>query len=374
MNEKELREVRRRFKPEKSNISGIRGCFVGETGEIVSQFYQPMSQCSEAETSKLLSIMKKSLSGSLGSNLTDIVFTTSQVAQSTEHSRLMALRNSALKDENAVNEFFKLTTESLHIDGSYVILLACDNYDIFTYTSDGEKSESTDVYSYIVCSICPIKQLPFALSYQDCDQPLHSIGAASILGSPELGFLFPAFDDRAANIYGALFYTRDISKTYENFVESIFNVPPKMPAPIQQEAFNSCLCEALGNECDLETVSSVHEQIGELIEEHKESKDPEPLRLSKSSLSSVLESCGVEAEKIESFAENYSQNFGDDAELCPKNIVNTKQFNLSLPDVTIKVNPERRELVQTQIINGVKYILIRATEGVELNGVNININ
>ena len=30
-----------------------------------------------------------------------------------------------------------------------------------------------------------------------------------IVAAPEVGFLFPAFDDRAANIYGALYYARD---------------------------------------------------------------------------------------------------------------------------------------------------------------------
>ena len=55
------------------------------------------------------------------------------------------------------------------------------------------------------------------------------------------------------------------------------------------------------------------------------------------------------------------------------NLINTKKFELTLPDVTINVNPERSDLITTQVINGVEYILIRAHEGVEVNGVNINI-
>ena len=43
------------------------------------------------------------------------------------------------------------------------------------------------------------------------------------------------------------------------------------------------------------------------------------------------------------------------------------------PDVVIKVSPERSDLVDTRVIDGVKYILIRADEGVELNGVDIRI-
>ena len=37
MNEKEVAELRRRFKPEKSNITHIRGCYVNEQRQIISQ-------------------------------------------------------------------------------------------------------------------------------------------------------------------------------------------------------------------------------------------------------------------------------------------------------------------------------------------------
>ena len=62
MNEKELREIRRRFRPDKSNILKIRGCLVNSEKVIVSNFSQPMATCSQEEGEKLLAIMKKSLS------------------------------------------------------------------------------------------------------------------------------------------------------------------------------------------------------------------------------------------------------------------------------------------------------------------------
>ena len=60
-------------------------------------------------------------------------------------------------------------------------------------------------------------------------------------------------------------------------------------------------------------------------------------------------------------------------DLSAQNIVNVKQFELKTPDVVVKVNPDRSDLVETRIINGSRYILIRADEGVEVNGVNISI-
>ena len=50
-----------------------------------------------------------------------------------------------------------------------------------------------------------------------------------------------------------------------------------------------------------------------------------------------------------------------------------KQLELRTPDVTIRVSPDRGDLVETRIINGARYILIRAEEGVEVNGVQVRI-
>ena len=126
MNEKEIAELRRRFKPEKSNITHIRGCYVNESGEMVSQFDQSIGLMTQDESEHFLSILKRALSGTLGKNLMDIVFSTKQVIQGEEHKLLMALRNSALQDEEAVQAFFQRVRQSLTLEGNYLILLAHD--------------------------------------------------------------------------------------------------------------------------------------------------------------------------------------------------------------------------------------------------------
>ena len=86
----------------------------------------------------------------------------------------------------------------------------------------------------------------------------------------------------------------------------------------------------------------------------------------------VLE-CGVEENRVEAFGQRFEEDFGPEAALPPKNLVDTKHLELRCPDVTIQVNPERGDLVETRIIDGVRYILIRAEEGVEVNGVEVKI-
>ncbi len=373
MNDKELREIRRRFRPDKSNILSIKGCIVNGEGTIIARLNQPMATCSVEESEKLLSIMKKSLSGGLGTNLLDLEFTAQHGLEGDKHQLLMALRNSALKDEGALETFYQRVIASVHLDGNYAILLAFDQYDVFSYTSDGQKGDSTTVFPYMVCAICPVKPLNAGLYFRDYDSTFRAIDQNTVLAPPEMGFMFPTFDDRAANIYNVLYYTRDLTDVHGELIDTLFGVELPMSSADQKENFDHCLKETLDDACDFQVIRSVHGQIAELMEEHKAAKKDYPLKLSKNALSSMLEYCGVDGERVSRFSDRFDEQFGKNAQLAPKNVMDVKKFSLETPDVSIKVNPDRTDLVTTQVINGVKYILIRAAEGVEVNGVNITI-
>lgn len=50
MTEKEISEIRRRFRPDKSAIARVRGCFVNERGELLSQFSQSLGMMTQEES------------------------------------------------------------------------------------------------------------------------------------------------------------------------------------------------------------------------------------------------------------------------------------------------------------------------------------
>ncbi len=372
MNEKELREIKRRFRPDRSNIPNIVGCFVNSEGQIISRFSQSILLSENDESEELLSVMKKTLSGSLGTNLIDFEFSTRDVLEGEEHKLLMALRDSHLKDEAALSAFFEKVAESVHISSNYVVLLANDIYDVYTKENDEESGSST-TFSYVVCSICPLKDNDSGLFFRESDRLFHSVTASAILTRPVLGFMFPAFDDRAANIYHALMYNKDISVSNDDFVARIFGKEAPMPPKVQKSTFNYCLKEALGEECSFEVVRSVNQQIGEMVEEHKELKIPEPLILTKATVKGMLEKCGIDEETLDKLGDKLDESYGKNAELRPKNVVNTSRLELQLPDIKISVKRGKEDLVSTQVIGGKKYVLIDATEGVEVNGVPVKI-
>lgn len=376
MTEKEISEIRRRFRPDKSAIARVRGCFVNERGELLSQFSQSLGMMTQEESESLLITLRKTLSGTQGKNLLDIVFETKQVVDSDAHRLLMALRDSGLNDEGAVQALFQRISQSVSMEGNYLILLARDAYDVPYRSRDGEKQAdaSSEVFNYILCSICPVKLTKAALSFQVQENEFHNLKPDWVVSPPEMGFMFPAFNDRAADLYGALYYTRDIEDDHAAFVNTVFQQEPPMPAAAQRETFDAILGETLEEDCSLQVVQAVHEQMRDLITAHKENPDLEPLAVDKRTVRTVLQNCGVPEARTAAFEERYDAAFGGETALSPKNLVDTAQVQLRTPDVTIRVNPERGDLVQTRIIDGAKYILIRADEGVEVEGVSIHIS
>lgn len=376
MNEKEIAEIRRRFQPEKSNITHIVGCYVNENNEIVSEFDQSLHMMPEEETTEFLSILKKTLSGTINKNLIDIEFTTQQVIDSEEHKLLMALKDSKLENKEAIQVFYERVIESVSFDGNYLILLAYDTYDIPYQAKDGLRQDdaSNEVFSYVLCSICPIKITKPALSYYSYENQFRNRTADWIVSPPELGFMFPAFDDRSANIYNALYYTRNIAESHQEFIDTLFKREIPMPAAVQKETFQEILSTALGEACNFDTVQAVHGHLQEMIEEHKVNKEEVPLTITKGTVKQILTVNGVAEEHITAFETQYDTQFGPETNLSPKNIVDAKQTEVLTPDVKIQVSAGRDDLVETRIIDGIKYILIRAEEGVELNGVAVRIN
>ena len=375
MTEKEIGEIRRRVRRERSNMTAIYGCFVNDQKEIITEYRQSTAMMSENGADRYFGLMRRILSGTVGKNLVDITFRTAQVAGSPEHKLLMDLRATALKDDDLRLQLYRKIIENTHLDTGYLILLGCDTYDVpFKSKDDTTQSDNSgEVYTYLMCAVCPVKQTKAALHYVAEDKQFQDGGISQVAQAPALGFLFPAFDNRATNIYNALFYTHDVKTAHADLIDSLFQVTAPKAAAEQKRSFEALLSNSLGSECSMEVVQNVHDQLCQCIELHKEDKTPATLMVSKEQVKTALVASGVSEERVSRFSVEYDEVFGFEADLHPKNVIDNRKFEIRTPDVSIKVSPERSDLIETRIIGGVKYILICADENVEVNGVNIHI-
>ena len=281
---------------------------------------------------------------------------------------LTALRDCRLKDREPRQALYQKIIDSLELEGAnYLLLLACDVYDVPRRGRDGQDQDSEEVFPYLLCCVCPLKMGKPELNYFPGDNEFHC-AVAQVVSPPELGFLFPAFDNRSANIYNALFYARKPDQIHQEVIDAVFRTEPPMSAAEQRETFQNVLVESLEDSFSVEVAQAVHEQLTGRILQHKESKDPEPLALTARDVGAILQDCGVVQERVEGFQSLCDQRFGAGAALSPSNLIDASRFELKTAQATVSLPPESSYLVETRIIDGKKYILIPAEEDVEVNG------
>jgi len=54
------------------------------------------------------------------------------------------------------------------------------------------------------------------------------------------------------------------------------------------------------------------------------------------------------------------------------NVINARTFEVKTPDIVIKVNPERTDLIETRTIDGRECLVIELDGDVEVNGISVH--
>lgn len=372
MIKQEINELKRLYTPSNCSITRICGCYVDGEKNKKTEFKEAFLSLPEEEIFKYFELLRKTLSGSLGKNLLNLDFPLASEQKGGTQAALLALRDSKLKDDALIEEFYDRVIGTYEYAGNYLILLIHDAYDVPGKTTDGLTMDdaSDTVFEYIMCCICPVNLSKPGLSYDSINNEFHNRIRDWVVEMPETGFLFPSFNDRATDIHSTLFYSRNPEEAHGEFVENILGCTLPLSAGTQKEAFQALIEETLGDEVEYEVVKNIHENLTEMIEEHKEI--PEPLTLDKHQVKNLFEKSGVREEKLTDFDKLYDAAAGEDTSLFVNNVANVRTFEVKTPDVVVKVNPERADLVNTLQIDGKRCLVIEINDHVEVNGITIH--
>ena len=373
MTRKELNEIKSQYTLEDCGILRLCGCYVDGERNKITQFNENFLNLPEEEKHKYFDIFKKTLSGTPGKNLVDMKFNVDAYADEGARTFLMNLRDSGLKDDRLLNEFYDRIINNYSYVGNYLILLINQVYDIPAVTTDNIEMDdaSDEVYSYILCSICHVNLSKPGLGYDEEDNNFHDKKQNHMVDVPDVGFLFPAFNKRSADEDMTLFYTKDVSEFEDGLIDCLLDCAVPLPAKQQKETFTSLVNEALGEEADLEVVKNIHENLEQIIEEKKQ-ESPAPVMLDKTEMKELLEKSGVKEEKLENFEEHFEMAAGEHGKLVASNVSSGKKFEVKTPDVVIKINSDKTDIVSTQVIDGRQCLVIQIDERLEVNGISVN--
>lgn len=371
MTKKEISEIKKLLTPKNCSVTRICGCYVDGEKNKKAELSQAFLALPEEEMFKYFEILRKVLSGTSGKNLMTLNFPLSAEEAGGPQEFLLRLRNSRLKDESLLEEFYDRIISSYEYVGNYLILVIHDVYDVPGRTSDGIEMEdaSDEIYEYILVCICPVELSKPGLSYDPADNTFRNRVRDWVVSLPETGFLFPAFTDRSSDLHSTLYYSRDPEELQDGFVAETLGCPLPLSAGAQKETFQNLVEETLGEDCGIELVKNIHGRLAEMAQEHSE--EPEPLVLEKNEVRTILADSGVSDEKLEAFDLHYDETAGENTSLLASNVMNARAFEVKTPDVVVKVNPDRTDLIETRRIGGLDCLVIRLDGGVIVNGITV---
>lgn len=373
MNKKEISEIKKLFANENSVISTICGCYVDGDKNKKSMMREAFLSLPQDEMHKYMAIFRKCMTGTLGRNILNMEFADAATEVTVSQQKLMDLRDSELKDDAVLETFYDEIIANYNTADNYLILLVYGVYDVPGRTSDGIEMEdaSDEIYRHILCCICPVKLSKPGLSYNSEQNGFHERIRDWVVDMPAMGFLYPAFNERSADVNSILYYSSKAEELKFDFVETVLGCTLPMTAGGQKETFQAIIQDTLGDECEFEVVKEIHEQLTELIEEKKD--DETPLEFGRKEVVNLLAASGVDNRKIEELENNFEEAAGGSMTqpLLASNVASTRKFEIKTPDVVVQVKPDRTDLVETRMIDNVPYLLITLSDSVQVNGIDV---
>ncbi|MCR5746823.1 MAG: DUF4317 domain-containing protein [Lachnospiraceae bacterium] len=381
MTSEDIKEVKKQFTLDNCTIDHICGCYVNNEKEKQAVSKDAFMSLPDEEQHKYFEILKKTLSGTQGKNLLDLEFPLAEETDDGKQTFLLKLRNSHLDDNDLIESFYDLVIENYDTVEKYYIILIHAVYDVPGMTTDKimEEDASDTVYDYLCCAICPVKLEKGTLSYDPDENRISEKVRDWIVSDPAHGFLFPAFTERSCDIHAMLYYTKKSEEMQEEFINNVFGALPPMSAGGQADFFNSIVEETLGDDRALEDVIAIHDNVRIRIRDHAD--DPEPYLMDKKEIKKVFEQSGISGDTMEDFDWKFDQAARDSADtkegeeappIQATNISGIKKLDIRTPDIVIRVNPERSDLIETMVIDGKECLVIAVDDRVEINGMEVH--
>ncbi len=406
MTKKEINEIKALFDTvQDCGITRLTGCYVNGEKEKVKTFSDRFYNIAEEDMYKYLEIFRKTLSGTPGKNLVDMSFSdNSGEDRSLGRGLLERLRGSELADDAVLDEFYDSVIKTYEHTGNYLILLICQSYDIPGITSDGIELEdaSEEIFSYILCSICPMKLTKPGLGYDDTIGEIHKLRQMFAVEKPETGFLYPSFNERSTDVTALLYSTSDTKLLQERFIEKLLGVSAPLPAKQQKDGFVEFVSDVLGEEPQIETVLSLQENLRESAKSKKSESAGETVFFDKSSMRDVFERSGVTGEQLENFEKRFDEQFDmsrihkkqkavriddEDDSLEPEeymdhsptiqveeklfadNVAPVRSLEVRNKNMVLRINSGHTDILDTRVIDGRKCLVIEVTDDLRVNGI-----
>jgi hypothetical protein len=378
MNKKDIANIRKQFKLD-NHLLQIREIFnvyvQKESGDIYHHVSLPFQMLEKEAQELFLANFKKVLTGDVDAKLFELKFQR-DVEASTQSILYQGLRADLTEDwkENMLEIVAKMYSHNVY-EFDTVVTFIRGEYRKPSKKRDMESEEGGDdeVYSsqFILCSLNKTDQPKRALVFDYIEKEFKPNNASDPilnLAAPMSGFLFPAFNDNAADVNHILYYAGKVNQPDFSFIHQVLNCEEIITAEEDKESFEQVIKKVIGDQVDSNLISNVYEEIDKIVQESVENEESEAPKLDFHDIGRILEVSGAPNVDLAKVEHAFKDVISDEkhefkaSNLVPKSIkINTKVANLS-------INPKDLKNVKYIMYQGKRCLLLEIDEDVEIEG------
>ncbi|MBQ3919054.1 MAG: DUF4317 domain-containing protein [Oscillospiraceae bacterium] len=372
MNKKEINEIKKNFTPDSGlfSISRVLTAFVDGEKKIRYCAAKGYHELEQDEAEVVLETLKKTLSGTLGKNLTEYAFPNESYAEGGAQHALYTALKGKLTDEEANKVFLERLTTNYAASTAYAVIAAVCTYTVIHRAKDDTKLDEDHDHTFIVTACCPAETADVGLFFNG-EEILKKVNIEMIINrAPQDGFFFPVFSDRQSDINAVMYYTKSPKKPNLSMVEDVLDCTFAYTADGEKERFRAVLTAVCGEELDYTVISSVNDSIEDVIAQNK--NETEPPVVDAPRIKNILAEAGVSEERLNTVDELFEQIVGD-APLRASNLLETK-MTLASSAITVNVGRDATDKVRTSVIGGRKCLIIDLDDpNLVINGIDTTI-
>jgi hypothetical protein len=361
MDKTDIASIKKMLRVDRSaTIDKVWACYVTPDKDKIVIPIQPFAMLDEQDTSKYITIFKKTLTGTVGKQLSILPFPLRN-GLSPVQTQLMELRTDKLQNLDKLHDVFDAIVNAYSYTDYYCILLAHVGYD-----GINGRREPVD-YDYLLCDICPVTLSKPNLAYIPVENKIESLVQNFLISPPALGFMYPTYEDGQANINETIVYSKKNDGLDDGFIENFFGCVPGYSPESQRMRFAAVMESAFDDEQSVEDTLSVLSSVRSALEEHSTSKSGEPAVMDEKGLEQIMEING--ASNLPSFHEAY-QKYLSEGDLFLEALVDSK-VSIVGNGYSLTVEGDTSNFVTVREIDGKKYLTI-PLGAVEINGIHAN--
>lgn len=377
MNKKEIGELKKNFSEYCGLFSLNRILYAYADAEKNIKYTESKGYgvCPEEECAVVMETLRKTLSGSLGKNLTEYSFPNESYEEGGAQNILYAALKGKFEDEEANNAFIRRITENIGYETAFAVIAAHCTYSVLVKDKNDENTGEGDrEYNFIITAICPVNTGDDGLFFNSETVAIAKKSNTDMIiaRAPQDGFLFPVFSDRAPDVNSVMYYTRSPKKPCISIIEDVLDCRFDFTPDGEKERFHALLTDVCGDDLDYTVITEVNNIITEIVEQNKNETEPPVIDCAK--MRRILSDAGVDSEKLQAIDAVYNADVGENAVLRASNLTENKTV-LSIPEITVNISRDAADKVRTSVIQGRKCLIIDLDDpAVTINGIETTID